>query len=410
MKNKLSQIALAIVIAFGLWLYVITTVSPGSEEVFDGIPVVFSGETVLQQERGLMITNISSETVTLRLSGNRSDLAQVNRGNITVKADLSKIYEPGSQLQLAYTVSFPGNLSSNAFVIESKNPGYLYITVERRVTKEVPIEIQWMGSAPEGYMSDRENSTLDYTSVNVTGPESVVNQIEKATIQVDLTDLRETVSQTFRYTLCDAEGNPVDAQLITTNVEEIHLEVRIQKVKDIALTYEIVDGGGATEKNASVTMSTDTIRVCGSEMAVDALGEKLVVGTINLADMPQSGAVTFDISLPEGITNMSGVLQVEADVRLTGLTTREYVLETITEENVPDGLKAELITEKLAVTVRGPSDVMGRLTEKDIIAVVDFSGAEVGTTTFRATITFAEGFSNVGVLRSDPVSAVVTVK
>ena len=106
MKSKIGYIALSVLIAFGLWLYVITSVSPGSEETYDDVPVILSAETVLQ-ERGLMITSVSSDTVTLKLSGNRSDLAQVNRGNITVKADLSKIYEPGSQLQVSYSSWVP---------------------------------------------------------------------------------------------------------------------------------------------------------------------------------------------------------------------------------------------------------------------------------------------------------------
>ncbi|MGN1025311.1 MAG: YbbR-like domain-containing protein [Faecousia sp.] len=407
MKSKIGYIALSVLIAFGLWLYVITSVSPGSEDTYDDVPVILSGETVLQ-ERGLMITSVSSDTVTLKLSGNRSDLAQVNRGNITVKADLSKIYEPGSQLQVSYSISFPGNLPSNAFVIESKNPGYLYVNVERRVTKEVPVEIQWIGSAPEGYLSDRENSTLDYTSVSVTGPESVTDRIEKAVIQADLTDQRESISQSFRYTLCDGEGNPVDAELITTNVEEVRLDVRIQKVKDITLVYNIVEGGGATRDNVSVTMSAETIRVCGSEVAIDAMEDQLVVGTINLAELTKSGTMTFQVLLPEGITNLSAITEVEATVLLSGLTTRDYVLENIQSINIPEGMEAELITEKLTVTVRGPAELMSKLTAENITATVDFTGAEAGTTTFRTVITFSEGFAGVGVLRSDPVSAAIT--
>ncbi len=407
MKNKIGYAAMSVVIAFALWLYVITSVSPGSEETYDNIPVVFSGETVLQQDRGLMVTSISSDTVAVKLSGNRSDLAQVNRGNITVKADLSKIYEPGTRLQLDYTVSFPGNLANNAFVIESKNPGYLYVTVERRVTREVPVEVQWTGSAPEGYMSDRENSTLDYTTVTATGPESVMEQIEKAVISVDLTDQRESISQSFRYTLCNGDGEPVDAQLVTTNVEEIQLDVRIQKVKDITLTYGIVDGGGATAANAKVTLSAESVRVCGSEMAVDALGDELVVGTINLAELTKSGSLVFPVVLPEGITNLTGVTEVTAAVQLSGLATREFTLEHITSVNIPEGMTVELITEKLTVVVRGPTELMNRLTAEDIVASVNFEGAETGTTTFRADITFAEAFAGVGVLRAEPVSAVV---
>ena len=138
MKNKFASVALSILIAMALWLYVITTVSPGSQETYYNIPVVLSNESVLN-ERGLMITYQSSSTATLVLSGNRSDLSKVDQSNITLKADLSAIYEPGNQIPISYTTSFPGNVASNAFVIESKTPGRIYLNVERRVSKAIPL-------------------------------------------------------------------------------------------------------------------------------------------------------------------------------------------------------------------------------------------------------------------------------
>lgn len=406
MKSKIISIFISLAIAFGLWLYVITYVSPGSEETYYDIPVVFDGETVLS-ERGLMVTDVSSRSVNVTLSGNRSDLAKVNRANITVKANLSSIYEPGSKLSMNYSVSWPGDLPNNAFVTQSKNPASIYVTVEYRVTKEVPVEVVWTGSAPEGYISDKESSTLDYTSVYVTGPESVIQQIEKAVVSVDLTEQRESISQSFLYTLCDGENEPVDAELVTTNVEEIHLDVRIQKFKDMTLVYNIVAGGGAAEQNVTVTLSTDTIRVSGSETAIDALGDKITVGTIDLATVPRSTKITFPITLPEGITNRTGLTEVEADVQFKGLTIREFVIETIQSANVPEGMSVEFITEKLTVTVRGPSELVNQLAAESITATVDFSRAEAGTATFPTVFTFPEGFESLGVLKSDSVSATV---
>ena len=59
MKNKLMSAALSLLIAFGLWMYVITEVSPGSEWTYYDIPVKMEGETVLK-ERNLIITDMSS--------------------------------------------------------------------------------------------------------------------------------------------------------------------------------------------------------------------------------------------------------------------------------------------------------------------------------------------------------------
>lgn len=259
-------------------------------------------------------------------------------------------------------------------------------------------------------MSDRENRVLDYPMVQVTGPDSVVNSIEKAVIEVDLNEQRESISQNYVYTLCDGEGEPVDAELITTNVEEIHLDVKIQRVKDVALTYTLVEGGGALAENAAVTLSAETIRVSGSEAALDTLGDVLNIGSIHLSEVDKAASIPFEIVLPEGVTNRTGVTEVIAEVTIKGLSTKELTIEDIRSINIPENMEAELITEKMTIVVRGPSASVAKLALKDITVTVDFTDAEVGTSTYKATVTYAEGFENLGTFRADPISASVQQK
>lgn len=406
MKNKFAAAALSVVIATLLWLYVITTVSPGTKQTFYNIPVVLGNESVLT-ERGLMITYQSATSVNLELSGTRTDLAKVNAGNITVKADLSNIYEPGNQIAVSYTTSFPGNVANNAFVTESRSPSRIYLNVERRVSKSIPVEVKWIGSVPDGFIADRENKLLEYPTVQISGPESVANQIEKAVIEVDLTDQRESISWDSSYTLCNGADEPVDAELITTDVDQIHLEVRIQRVKDIALTYHLVEGGGAKAENVEISLSTDKIRVSGSEAALDLMGDQLVVGTIDLSEAASNMNKTFTIPLEEGITNLTGISEVTATITLKGLSTKEFQISQITPVNVPDGLEVELITQVLNLRVRGPVDQIAKLKLGDVRVVVDFTGAEIGTTTFPVRAVFTDGFRDVGILGTLSVSASV---
>ncbi len=410
MKRKIGSVVMSLACAFALWLYVITAVSPGSTDTYYNIPIVWEGESVLN-ERGLMVTAVSSNTVSLRLSGNRSDLSKVNSGNITIKADLSKIYEPGTQIPLNYTSpTFPGDVASNAFVIESKDPDIIYVTVVKRVTKSVPVEVVWVGTTAEGFMIDRENKTLDYPEVTVTGPESVVNTIAKATITVDLDGRRESISESYNYTLCDEQGNPVDAKLITTDVEQVRLDVTIRAVKDLRLTYTLNPGGGANGENTTVKLSAETIRVSGSEAALENLGDTLSIGSINLADITRDTTLTFGVALPEGITNLTGINEVTAEVAFHGLATKEMTIAQIEGVNIPEGLEVELITEKLTVTLRGPTEQISKVTPEDVTAIADFTGAEVGTSTFKTSLRLAEGFENLGTLKTESVSAKIQKK
>ena len=408
MKSKLTSIALSIAIAFGLWMYVITSVSPGSEETYYNIPVVMDGEALLA-ERNLMITGTSGNSATLVLSGNRSDLYKVNRENITLKANLGSILEEGTH-SVAYSIAYPGDVAQNAFEVLSQTPKYINVTVEKRTTKEVPVEVKWIGSTPEEFMSDRENRVLDYANITVSGPASVADLIEKAVIEVDLTEQRESISQSYRYTLCDGEDNPVDAQQITTNVEEVRLDVKIQRVKEVQLQVDVNYGGGAGEDNTRITLSTETVRLSGGEAVLEELGDTIVLGRINLAEVPKSQEFTFPIVLPEGVTNLTGVTEVTVDIILQGLSTREFTVENIKMVNIPEGMDAELITEKLQIIVRGPTADVVNLTEDSISVAVDLTGAEADTSTFKANVLFGEGFDSVGAMGTYSVSVIVSEK
>ena len=404
LKSKFTSIVLSVVIAFGLWLYVVTNVSQEAEYTIYNIPIVLEGETLLN-EKNLMITDMSADDVDLTLSGSRSDLAKVNSSNMILKANLGDISEPQEKKPLSYVPVYPSNVPSNALTIENRNPAYIFVTVEARRNKEVPVEIQWEGSAPEGYMSDRENRVLDYSSITVVGPASVADQIEKAVITVDLSEQKESISQDYRYTLCDKDGNPVDAKLITTNVETVHLDVKIQQVKEVKLTVEVVYGGGATEKNTEVTVTPATIRLSGGEAVLAELGDTLNLGRIDLGIMENSQVKPMPITLPEGVTNLSNIAEAQVDIKFSGITKKDFSVENIVAENIPEGLEAEIIDQALQVTLRGPVLDLQKITAEDIVVRVDFADAGEGMTTLKAVVVLPQEFPTLGAIKTYFVNA-----
>ena len=405
-KNKLYSGILSIVIAFGLWLYVVNNVSQETEDTFYNIPVVMEGDAVLD-ERNLLITTQSTQTVSLKLSGSRSDLNKVNSQNIIVKANLATIYDPGEKIALPYTISFPGDVPSNAFVVESKNPSYIYLNVDARRTKEIPVQIQWSGTRSGDYLYDTENAVLDYPSVTVMGPAKVADQITHALIEVDLTKRVESMSESFRYTLCDADGNPVDAEDITTSVDEVHVDLKIRRIKEIRLVAEVIYGGGASEQTTKVSVEPSVIRLSGSDAILSEMGDVYTVCTINLAEIEKSQELKYAIPIPEGVDNITGVTEAVVSVRFAGLNTKEYTVTNFQFANIPEGLEAEVMNSSLTVKVRGPVAELSTLSAENITAVVDLSNAEIGNATFKANLVFDEAYANVGALKTYSVSVTV---
>lgn len=406
MKSKLVTFLLALLFAIGLWVFVVTVEQPESENTYYDIPVVFqnNGEELLK-ERGLMLVS-ERPTVTLKLKSTRTNLRNLNESNINILVNLANITTAGTH-RLNYSISYPGNVPSGEVSVVSASLEQVSLKVERRITKQIEVVPVYNGSVPEGMIAHKEEAELDYEYIEVSGPESVMENITQAVIQVDLEGQTQTLAGEYVYTLCDKDGEPVDASLLTTNVEAVNLMVKIQQVKEIELRVKVIAGGGATEQTSTITIDPATIRVSGPETLLADL-EYLEIGTIDLGTMTQTETQTFPIQLPEGITNETGVTSATVTVEFPNLRTLKLIVNDIKIVGLPEGLEAELITQQLEVTLRGLTEQITGVRTTDLVVSVDLSNAQVGTFTQAATITISSRFPDVGTMGTYSVS--VTVK
>ena len=405
MKRRLIYGLLAILISFGLWLYVVTVVNPEWEDTFYNIPVVLENEDILM-ERGLMLVSDEKPTVTLRLSGNRTDMIKLNSSNITIKADLSRIYSAGEQ-SLNYSIIYPGDVPSNAFKIVSQTPQQLSLDIVEWKSKEVDVQVDFMGTAvPQQYIPFKDKATLDYEKITATGPVDEIDRIAYAKIEVDLNDQTETISSMYDYILCDAEGNAIKSEAVTTNVDKIQYTWKIQQWKDITLRVDIVNGGGVKQEDCTITQTLSTIRVSGSEKLLAGLEDELLLGTINLGLIESNQMLSFDIpAMPEGITNLTESSTVEVDIKLPNFLTKEIQVTEIVKKN-DTGMQVDITTKVKPVKVRGLLDKVNLITADDIKIVVDFAGAEAAMGEFKAEIVISEEFADyVGAVGTYYVSA-----
>lgn len=405
MKNKLLSMLLALAIAFGLWLYVITVVDPESEGSYYDIPVVFDGIAQLDS-RDLMITSGTSVDVDLRLLGNRTDLNLLDKSNITILADLSRITEPGEH-NVKYSISYPS--SAGAIEVLEQDPQYITIHVSRRVRKEVPVRINHTGKVPENFVADMQNAVLDHTTVTVSGPEEVVDQIEHAQITVDLTNRTDNIVETHRHVLCDANGNPIeDVSAVTVNVSDIRVTVKVWQIKEIPLVIQVVDGGGLTSDDIILTPSHTSILVSGAEVALRGL-DKLEF-TIDLSQLMGSQVMEFPIELPENVTNESGITKVAVDVQVPEMTTKTLDIHKsrFVLLNVPEDTTVTIMTEILRVVIRGRENKLENLTEENITVYINVSEAVPGLNYYSCTIELS-GVEDVGVYGESEYSVLAIV-
>lgn len=407
MKTKILYALLSLVIAFALWVYVVTVISPESEATYYDIPVELINKAELNNN-GFMIGRNESPKVTLKLKGNRSDLNKLSKSDITLVADLSKINSTGQQ-NLRYSVSFPSEFPANAFEVLSYSVDQITLHVMDWSRKTLDIEVNPVGSVHPDYIIAQNGKTQDHKTITINGPKAVLDQITQARVDVDVNGKTESVSETKRVTLCNEKGEPVDASEVESeNVQEVTVGIRILRVMTLPLKVTVVYGGGATAENTNVVLNYSTIKVAGTERQLELLGEELNLGTLDVSQMTgETNFETFEVDLPEGIDNLSGVTTVTATVTFPTLQTVKLTLPVSANlmYNIPDGLEvSEVGTQLCQVTFRGPKEMIEALTEADVVIRVDLTGAVVGEDLYEAQITVINpALTQIGVVSSSPI-------
>lgn len=410
MKRKILYAVLSFIVSFGLWMYVVTVVSPEYEETFRNIKVEFVGESALETRTNnpLMRLDKKDYYVTLHLSGNRSDLTKLNSSNIDVTVDLSTVYEDGTQA-LRYDVSYPGNVSGDAITVVSREPSSIILEIVPRATGKIPVEIEYIGTLPENYMKEKPQ---ELPFVTVAGPASEVSQIKAAKVQVDLTDVTEDIVGNFAYTLVDRDGEPVSMTRLTAapqpEEKSIPINIPIKKIKQIPLVVDVIYGAGATTDNTQIVLDYEYIQVSGSDAMLEGI-DQLVLGQIDLTKIVESQTIVFPIDLSQwDITNESGFQEVPVHITLPELATRTFKLTQITPVNVPQGMEATITAQEIDIVLRGVKTQLYAMTEEDITVTVDFAQGQIGTERYAVTITLNNRSLNVGVINTYTVVATLT--
>ena len=398
-RNKIISLLLAVVIALSLWVYVVTTVTPEDSQWIRNIPVTFANEDGLFSDRNLTLTQGRNATVDLKVYGKRQDLLKLSNSNITITADLADVLGPG-EWQLRYTVEMPETVSDNDISIEARSTYEVDVQVDLLSVKEIPVQAVFQGSVADGYVQDPIE--LEYDTLEISGPQDQVSQVDHAQVVLDRTNLSKTVSDSLAYTLVDADGNEIASDEIHCSVDKIGVMMTVSLVKELPLTVQFIDGGGATEEHVVSSIEPSTITVKGSAEDLEGMNS-LNIGNIDLSTVPTNTAYTgtFNIVLPDNLTNMTGEETADVTVELKNLKEKTLRVTNLELANVPSNLKAALGTVSLQIKVRGPSDVMDAVTASSIRAVADLSSIGTSTGQFSVPVdVYVDGFSGVGAMGS----------
>lgn len=314
MKKKILSILLSVVVAFGLWLYVVSVEYTKVELPFYNIRVNWVGLEEMESQ-GLKLMNDETR-INMKLYGNRSVLNKLQSDDIIVLADLNYVDSAGED-SVSYVVSFSG-VDQNAIEIVDK-PTSIDVQVARWIwDKVIPVTVNTdkvTMSAPVGdvhFVVDEAKVTTDLKTLEIEGPYEVVDQIAQAIAFPEKTadrdnDLRESV----KLALCDKDGNRIEdvSQVFVSPQDgKTHVTVPILAEKSVPLQMEIQYGdlvhAGVPQISYYVgDKKVDSLTIRGALSEVQKVSSENILGIneIVLKDHLNGYEETLNVQLPEGV-------------------------------------------------------------------------------------------------------------
>ena len=405
--SKVFWAILSLLCSLAMWAFITSQNSNVTTRTFDGIPVEFVGQDILLESNNLSITNISTGSVSVTLSGSRSIIGSLSAGNMKAVIDVSNIKQ-ANDMTWSYDIEFPNGVDSRNISILSRNPETISFSVIKNASKTVPIKGSFEGSIAENCVA--EEFVFEPSAVVIDGPEDQLKNIEYAwvTFGKDV-NIESTYTEQVGFVLMDKDGNVCPNAGLRLSTSIVTATQPLLKTKDIPLSVKLISGGGISEDDCTVTIEPSTISIAGDSRLIDDKNS-IILGSVDLSSFQSSYSNSFSIPLDDGIQNLTGVTEAKVTIEIHGSHTKTFTTDNISVKNVSSGYSAELDTKSVEVTLRSLSvDALNSIKPEDIVVVADLS--DYGTTTGQVIVNASvkvNKHNNVGAIGDVKVTLTIT--
>ena len=396
-RRTVTPIALALtslLAAIALWVAVTNEENPRSTFDFGGGIQV----EAINVPQGLAVAGMSNNVVFVRVSATEETFSELTTADFVAEVNMSGERQPSSNKAISVRV-----VGRDDVGIVEVSPSSIEVLLDEETSKQVPVQINRQGATPQGIVVSAIEANP--TTVTVTGAASLVERVESASADVNLTGLR--VNQQQQYVLrardiSNVDLRPLLIQPSTADVRVLVSQIGVSRSVPVALQTR---GHVAEGYNlVSWTAEPSTVTIEGPVQLVQAIGS-IQTEEVDLGSLRANLTRSVQLQLPTGITTprdtVNLTLIIEPSVGDWALAVAPVA------ENVPDGLQASFQTTSITVTIRGELPTLQRLAPGAIRAVLDLTGLEAGVHLMRPEISLPEEITLVSL---DPEEVVVVLE
>ena len=397
LKNDKVNFIIALIIAAGLWAYVLVTDNQSMDTTIKNVPITIINESALESE-GLVLLSVSDETVNVTVKGERGEAGKIKKEGIHVVLDLEGV--KAGEHTVPLQISVPDRVD---FKDASKRK--VTVVIDELVTEEKAIV-----PAIDGEMSDEQEPFIvqtDKDTVNVTGAKSLVDSIVHVSAPLDVKLVGDTLHAiSVELIPVDENGNTVEEVKLSS--KNVSVTAVMLNKKTVPLKVDVI-GTDAADADRTVTVPK-TITVKGYAAALAGI-TYITAETVDVSEIYEDTTLAVKPLLPEGVEAAANSQNLTVKVTVKGMETRRFTFgnEAVIVEGITEDMIAAVSEINIVLTAVGKEADISALKEEDFYFMADASGLEPGEHRIPLKCHY-EGNGNLSELEFTPAETLVTIE
>ena len=337
--DNLGLKIIAVIFAAFLWLIVVNLDNPVSTQTFSEIPVTIINEDIILSA-GDTYQVLGEEKVSVVVSATRQVRQKLTKEDIVATADIKEMDTSTGLVPIKISIpNYAGKYES-----AEAAPRNLQIQREKSGKKVLSLTVSTGDSkVRDGYILG--DMTVNPDKVTITGPESILDQIDRAVALIDVEGLAKDSEETAKLGLYDISGNPISQTRLGNNLGEggITVSVEVLKIKSVPISLSVSGTPAEGYKYTGYSSEPETVQIYGEKDVVDKI-EEIDVPVIDVsgASQPIQKSVNISEYLPEGVQlvdEKTANITVTAMVEEEGTRTINFMVSSIQIYNLAEGLQ-----------------------------------------------------------------------
>ena len=389
LKNNLGLKIIAIVFAVFLWWLVVNIDDPIHTKQYTVEVSVTNSEVITNAGKSYQILD-DTKSITVTVKARRKVLDEIKSSYIVATADLREMQDSSVPIRLK-VVGYEG-----AYETVTAYPQNIQVSVENTQKKTFPITAVSTGSPRDGYVVG--GMTVSPQSVDISGPESMVNKISKVVAKVDVSEISSDTTIETELIYYDAAENRIDKSLLSSNCDKngVTVGVDIWHTKKVNLNFD-TSGIKPAEGYVftGIEIEPQIIRVAGTNEQLNEITQlDIKAEELKKTNVATNEEVIVDITkyLPDGIIladSAGNNVVVRIIVEKAGTKSVLLPVGSIQIENAPEKFNLEKGPEQeVELQFSGSKEALEGLSSEKITATVDLKELkEAGTYNVKVQIT-----------------------